>query len=298
MAKLRLFAFSAVLALTLTACTAGTASPSPSVSPSPVESLPPAQEEHLEFYDQFDRYNNSIDEHDFVISETEVDGKLQYQFQNEEHGVTVFASPRGKTEPLAATLAYQEKTLKFEMPIFILGYGNVSGVASLHLDDLTGDNMPELIYIYGAGGTGVWEDKVKVFDLSTMTECPVIWDNDALSELVQITPVELRDTDETYHKVVYAVTGPDGQTVYGADLTKETVLPKCAAAWFGGYECIGLNDGTLTLATCFSSDLSLPSSYVGDLRGTFAYDAETASFTLDTILSMALVDPVDAPAGP
>ena len=182
MTKLRLLAFSAVLAFALTACSSGTASPSPSVSPSPVESLPPAQDQHLEFYDQFDRYNNGIDEHDFEVSETEVDGKLQYLFQNEEHGVTILISPYEKAEPFVATLACQEKTLEFEMPIFILGYGNVSGVAEFYLEDLTGDDTPELVYIYGAGGTGVWEDNVKVFDLSSMVECPVSWTPEMLAE--------------------------------------------------------------------------------------------------------------------
>lgn len=59
------------------------------------------------------------------------------------------------------------------MPIFLLGHGTVSGTASLHLADLTGDGTPELIYIYGSGGAGVWQDEIKLFDLSLPAEYPV-----------------------------------------------------------------------------------------------------------------------------
>lgn len=174
----KLYTFFLFPALLLTACVSEASAP----SPSPVGSLPPAQDEHLEFYDQFDRYNNSLDDHDFVISEREADGKLHYCFENAEHGVTILVPPGEKTEAPTATLQYQNDTLEFEMPIFILGYGNVSGVAVFYLEDLTGDSTPELIYIYGAGGTGVWHDDVKVFDLSTMTECSVSWTPDTLAD--------------------------------------------------------------------------------------------------------------------
>ena len=168
---------SAVLLL-LTACSPKSTGSVPSASLSPSESAHHPVLDHLEFYDQFDWYNNSVDEHDFVISETEIDGSLQYCFENTEYGVTIHVPPE---KPLVATLSRGEETLTFEMPIFILGYGNVSGVADFYLEDLTQDGTPELIYIYGAGGTGAWHDDVKIFDRASMKECAVSWEPEMLT---------------------------------------------------------------------------------------------------------------------
>lgn len=176
----------AALLLALTACAgrqASSAPPAPTPTPSPAEEAV----EHLPFYEEFDLYNNSVDEHDFTVSEVRFNGELRYCFQNEEHGVDIYVSPRTDTDP-ALALAYlgpqNLDPVQFEMPAFPLGGGLVDGAAALYLEDLTGDGSPELIYLWGWGGTGVWEDHVRVFDLATTAEYPVIWDNEALSAAV------------------------------------------------------------------------------------------------------------------
>lgn len=163
--------------LLLSACAAGeTSTPSPSTA-APVSPSAPAG---LEFADQFDRYNDSAEEHDFVIAEAEENGRPCYQLTNNQYGVTITVPPReGDTVP-TATLTCEAGTLDFAMPIFLLGSGTVSGTASLYLNDLTGGGTPELIYIYGSGGTGTWQDEVQIFDLSLPAECPVELDTTEL----------------------------------------------------------------------------------------------------------------------
>jgi len=234
----KLYAAAVLSALLLTACV----SEAPAPSPSPVESLPPAQNEHLEFYDQFDRYNNSIDGHDFSVAEVAVNGNLHYCFHNREYEypILIFVAPDSKTLPYQATLELhgnQHKPLEFEMPIFILGYGNVSGVADFYLEDLTGDDILDLVYIYGAGGTGAWDDHVKIFDLATMTECSVSYDPTSLA---------------------------DGLDVF-----------------VGNYNTIGLQDGQLIFTALYTEEDSISVDYAGSLSAPFVFDTNTASFTLD-----------------
>jgi len=234
------FCAAAVLStLLLTACVPEALAP----SPSPAESLPPAQDEHLEFYDQFDRYNNSIDGHDFGVTEVAINRTLHYCFHNREYEypILIFVAPDSKTRPYQATLELhgsQHKPLEFEMPIFILGYGNVSGVADFYLEDLTGDDVPELVYIYGAGGTGAWDDHVKIFDLTTMTECSVSYDPASLAN--------------------------------GLDV------------FVGNYNTIGLQDGQLIFTALYTEEDSIQVDYAGSLSAPFIFDPDTASFALDT----------------
>lgn len=239
----------AALLLTLAACSGGRASsapPAPSPTPSPAEEIA----EHLPFYAEFDLYNNNVDEHDFTVSEVRFNGSLCYCFQNEEHGVDIYVTSRTDTGPALALAYLGPQTLdpvQFEMPAFPLGGGLVDGSAALYLEDLTGDGISELIYCWGWGGTGAWEDHVRVFDLATSEEYPVLWDNEALSAAV--------------------------------------------SAYVGGHESIGIEEGNLTLTTCFSSEDSRPGEYAGELTADFAFDAESASFLLQTPYTITVYNP-------
>ena len=89
--------------------------------------------------------------------------------------VLVGLSP-GKGDPFPAEVLFQRRSFGFDMPVLPLAQGGVEGSASLSLADLTGDGVPELVYIWGGGGTGAWEDNCRVFDLSTGEEYPIILD--------------------------------------------------------------------------------------------------------------------------
>lgn len=239
----------AALLLALTACTGGQA---PSAPPAPTPTPTEETVEHLPFYEEFDRYNDGIDEHDFTVSEVRFNGELRYCFQNEEYGVDIYVTPRTDTDP-ALALAYlgtqNLDPVQFEMHAFPLGGGNVDGAAALYLEDLTGDGIPELIYSWGWGGTGVWEDHIRVFDLSTTAEYPVLWDNEALSAVV--------------------------------------------SAYVGGHESIGIEEGKLTLTTCFSGEGSRPGDYAGELTAAFVFDSDAGSFTLEPPYTITVYNPIN-----
>ena len=163
----------------------------------------------LDFTHECASYNNSEYDHELWASEIEYEGELCCQFENAELGIRLIVRLE---EPYAgqAQVFYGSRSMIFDMPVFPLAhwkYGHVAGEAELYLADLTGDGVPELIYIYGYHGSGIGDDTCRVFDLTAMEEYPVQVDFSALEASVQAKIVEWREDQMTYR-----VTGPDGQS--------------------------------------------------------------------------------------
>lgn len=292
-----LAALGVAAALFLAACspTVEEVSPSPSALVSAAPS--PSPSATLEFADQFDRYNDSLDPHDFTISAGELDGQPCYQLDNEEYGVTVLVPENGYE--VQAVVLYQGRQMTFEMPVFLLGYGTVSGIASLSLEDLTGDGTPDLIYIYGGGGTGRWGGQATVIDLAAMEERPVTWDDALFDGAVQLQFAALREDEDGDPQAVYQVTGPDGETGFGGFYYGSDVLPSQAPVFTHGYiEHIALVDGQLVLSSAFSAGLSADPSLsgLGTLSAPFTYDPDAGSFSLAPGFTLSLYEPVAADA--
>ena len=239
----------------------------------------------LEFVDQFDHYNDPQAGYDFQISQGELEGQPCYLLHNETHGVNVLVPENGYD--VQAVVEYQGQSIRFEMPQFVLGYGTVSGEAALWLEDLTGDGAPELIYIYGSGGTGMWHDQVRVFDLAAMAECPVVQDTALFEGTVELEFVELRTLQaETGQdtQAVYRITGPNGEQAYagislpdGAEEAARQPQPV-----MGYYETISLKNGKLMFCTSLSAGLTADPSFsnLGSLSASFIYDRQTEAFAL------------------
>ena len=68
-------------------------------------------------------------------------------------------------------------------------------------------------------------------------------------------------------------------------------LSAAVSAYVGGHESIGIEEGNLTLTTCFSSEDSRPGEYAGELTADFAFDAESASFLLQTPYTITVYNP-------
>lgn len=259
-------------------------------SPPASAALPPSTA--LEFADQFEFYNTSADPHDFTISQGELDGQPCYQLDNKEYGVTVLVPENGYE--VQAVVRYQGRQATFEMPTFLLGYGNVSGVASLSLEDLTGDGTPDLVYIYGSGGTGAWGDQAKVIDLAAMEEHPVTWDDALLEGAVRLHFAALSEGEDGGPQAVYQVIGPDGVTAYGCFYYDGDVSPaQSPVAAYGYIQEISLQDGRLVLSSDFSAGLAADPSLtsLGTLSAPFVYDGTGGCFSLEADFTLSLHEP-------
>ena len=117
-------------------------------------------------------------------------------------------TPTGQGEPAQAAVSCPGGDFNFEMPVTPLNLSSAAGgMASLDVIDLTGDGSPELVYIWGHGGNGVWEDQCRVFDLSTGEEYPVNVDLEPLSAQVEAELVEAREDVLVYQVAGAGITG-------------------------------------------------------------------------------------------
>lgn len=215
MTRLCAAALSSALLLTLPAC---------APSGQPASSSAPAEPEHLTFYDSFETWNQEVPSNSVQVEETERDGLLQYHFWNEASGLELFVLPGWRDEagqpydPTAEAI-YQGRSLTFEMPVLPMCSG-AAGHANLLVQDLTGDRTPELVYLYGGGGTGQRHVQARVFDLAAMEEQAVLWDSSSAAEwmsgLIQLQLAGTREAGSFGEKreAVYQITAPDGSTLY------------------------------------------------------------------------------------
>lgn len=107
--------------------------------------------EMLPLEERFESYNRERGR-SLPVSRGEWAGEVRYRFADQEQGVEVLVglSP-GKGDPFPAEVLFQRRSFDFDMPVLPLAQGGAEGSASLSLADLTGDGVPELVYIWGGG---------------------------------------------------------------------------------------------------------------------------------------------------
>ena len=246
----------------------------------------------LTLTDAFDLYPSGP----FSVSATEQDAISYYKFENTPAGISILMPEHCQTDP--SIISYRGKTITTILPCNPLSgylYGNAGGIASFTTVDLTGDGKEELLYLWGYGGAGVWEDQCKIFDLSTMEELPVSpVDEELLATYVQ---AELLDYEDDYAGI-FRITTADGTVTYGSTTAQDTAQPLGPVELrFDGYTHLNLEGNQLKMSLAFSpvSDGTFlyAMSYLGDLTGTLTYSPSLRAFTPSPPFTMELYDPIE-----
>lgn len=160
---------------------------------------------HLEFYEEFDKYNSSSDRFKgFIISEIWIDGEPYYQLYNKEKDVKIVVDESQKN----AVIYHNGKSMDYYMD-FIFDMGTT--YATIELGDVTGDDKDDLIIYHQYGGTGISDELCNVIDLSTMTECKLENYFTELSSKIKIEPIKVDDNNN----LIFRVTDVEGVVRYG-----------------------------------------------------------------------------------
>lgn len=245
-----------------------------------------------------DGYNDRLDGPPDLPASTAVrDGRTCIQFSSTEAGVTLYVFDPPVRELYPAELVYGGRSLALALEIHPLApyeYGLVAGSANLYLSDLTEDGVPELIYIYGSGGTGFWFDHCRVFDLAAMAERPVELDFSVFTDSIGAELVDRQDS-----QLIYQITGPDGQTQLASSIcySQEMDIQGGINASYDYNILLDREQGRLYMTTAFGG-AGDPFLYcdLGALTAQLAYHPGSASFALAPPVQMELFQPMEGDA--
>ena len=158
------------------------------------------------------------------------------------------------------------------------GYGGaVSGYGMPFWADMTGDGQPDLLYLQGGGGTGMHTDWCVAYDLTAMTEIPIVEPWQEMAEFISIETLGEKDgyvqcliTDNegnTY--TAYTASGYDEE-----DIWQEFRYTPVKSGW----TALDINTVEGTLLALMSFGMDDPHfgafHYMGELTTELAYDAE------------------------
>lgn len=296
-----------LLALALTACGQGGEVPPEGPLPEPEtretersEEIP--REPRRIMYEEALEYTNREENNNgFLLEEREEDGVPFLEFTRPD--VPDF-SLRISQDLTEAVVEYQGRTMtleRVETPngafydwYVSAGYGGlVSGYSMPFWVDLTGDGRPELAWLRGGGGTGVYKNTCTVYDISGEGEIiPLIEPWEEMAASVTVEP-------QGYEGgcVRSLVTDGGGQTYTAwlpAPERPEEVWRDCYY-WPGEsshtYLEIDRERGVLTACMCFGLEGVYPmAGDIGELETELRYDAERGVITRSGPVSVSVYD--------
>ena len=154
------------------------------------------------------------------------------------------------------------------------GYGGaVSGYGMPFWVDMTGDGQPDLLYLQGGGGTGVYTDWCVAYDMAAMAEIPIVEPWEEMATFITVEPLEWKDGS-----IICRVTGGDGRTYLAHQPAQEDKWLDCVyRSEKSGYTTIDIDEESAELRLSMAFGLEVPhvfGVYMGDLKTELAYDAE------------------------
>lgn len=295
-----------LLALALTACgQSGEVLPEDPL-PEPETHGPEEHEEGLRkprriMYEEALEYTNREENNNgFLLEEREEDGAPFLEFTRPEVPDFSLRINRNLTE---AVVEYQGRTMTLERAetpngslydwYVSAGYGGlVSGYSMPFWVDLTGDGRPELVWLRGGGGTGVYKNTCTVYDISGEGEIiPLIEPWEEMAASITVEPQGYEDGC-----VRSLVTDCEGST-YTAWLPvpegQEEVWRDCCyrpGESSHTYLEIDRERDMLTARMCFGLEGAYLAGYIGDLRTELRYDAERGVITRSGPVSVSVYD--------
>lgn len=300
----------ALLALALTACGQSGEVLSEDSPPEPEIQEPERSEEILReprqiMYEEALEYTNREENNNgFLLAEREEDGVPFLEFTRPD--VPDF-SLRINQDLTEAVVEYQGRTMTLEREetpngalydwYVSAGYGGlVSGYSMPFWVDLTGDGQPELVWLRGGGGTGVYKNTCTVYDISGKGEIiPLIepWEEMAASITVKVQGYEdgcvrslVRDREGSTYTAWLPVSEEPEEP--------EEIWQDCCY-WPGEsshtYLEIDQDRGVLTARMRFGLEGAYQmTGYIGELRTRLAYDAERGVIACSGPISVSVDD--------
>lgn len=251
---------------------------------------------HIEplFYDQFEWWNQIQYYNTFQISEKYVDGELSYCFMDYSKQIMILVD----AEQSKATVRCKNGTFSFDVSVVLSAIG--SSVGNFYVKDATGDGGEDLIYLYGNGGTGVWESHVRVFSLETLKEYEVQTFIPQMADFIQVEVQDfsVKDTTEATSGgqvgiATYKITDALGGIHYGESNTYmigDTLPVYCPESQSEYYEINWneeLNRFDVSVSVAFENSRG---NYFGSVDGFFIFDESTQSFQLGEELSFRIYE--------
>lgn len=238
-------------------------------------------DEHLEFYNEFDDYNSSWDYFKgFILSEVRIDGELFYQLLNKDKDVKIIVDKTQKN----AVIYHDGKSMNYYMDFLIT---ETSTNTEIELCDITGDGDEELIISHIYTGTGFLDTACDVINLSTMTEYKLENYLDELSSRITVEPIEINDKND----LICRVTDVNGKIRYGTVHLLEPAKLSDFSYDASEYNYIGINskDKCLTVSNGICLDVECL-YYLGFINSELLFNPKTNCFELSDSFDLSIND--------
>lgn len=254
--------------------------------------LPVVQQNHQFTY--FPGYNLTTDRFNgFIVSERVVNGEVftEFRYRDNTDDIRILTGTN-HYEVVSINYNGEEKPLPAQhLDIFTGGIGGSYG--TVYYADVTGDTQKELIFEWGAGGTGAWDNYCYVYNPETMESYPIDLDVSPMTSKLKVTLTDFEPKGGTLSfNLAYENQTADVKDQLYFSFDPENDTTKMSLAEANRY--FNYNPDTETHNVyynpetgCFEAEVwiamnnTIPMTYAGELNVRYIWDAVTGKFVID-----------------